>query len=131
MPDSRSKPRLWDLSDRPRDVTIPIVTADRSGKRPRYEGRPAASGAPSDSGEFAAGVGERIRQCRQELGWTQAELAASADISPNYVARLERGELGPSLFVASQIAAALGVPLETLTTPQTAARRTTTRRKGA
>jgi transcriptional regulator with XRE-family HTH domain len=45
------------------------------------------------------------------------ELAEAAGLSPNYIARLERGELGPSFFVAQQIAQALEISLETLTQP--------------
>lgn len=87
--------------------------AEQSGKRPKYEG-PRASEVPEDPGEFAGAVGERIRSARQERGWTQAELAERAGLSVNYVARLERGELGPSLFVAHRIAEALRVSLEEL-----------------
>lgn len=46
--------------------------------------------------------------------WTQAELAEHASLSSNYVARLERGELGASLWVAHRIARALGTSLDAL-----------------
>jgi transcriptional regulator with XRE-family HTH domain len=62
-------------------------------------------------------VGEVIRSTRQDRAWTQVELAEAAGLSPNYIARLERGELGASLFVAQQIAEALEVSLESLTRP--------------
>ena len=73
-----------------------------------------ASESPSDPNEFAATVGEQIRRLRQEHGLTQAELAERAGLSANYVARLERGELGPSLFVACRLAEALEVAVEVL-----------------
>jgi transcriptional regulator with XRE-family HTH domain len=63
---------------------------------------------------FAAGVGEAVRRARQSLGWTQAQLAEFAGFSPNYIARLERGELGPSLFVANQLCSTLGIEVEEL-----------------
>jgi transcriptional regulator with XRE-family HTH domain len=63
---------------------------------------------------FNATVGEAIRRSRREHGWTQAFLAEQAGLSPNYIARLERGELGPSLFVATRICGALAVDLEVL-----------------
>ena len=72
-------------------------------------------------------VGEAVRRARQARGWTQAQLALEAGFSPNYIARLERGELGPSLFVANQLCGALGIDVDALTTP-TAATRTTRRR---
>ena len=67
--------------------------------------------APED---FAAVVGERIRTARQERGWTQVELAKVSGLSGNYIARLERGELGASLFVASRIADALETTINEL-----------------
>lgn len=66
---------------------------------------------------FNSTVGESIRRARQEHGWTQAFLAEQAGLSPNYVARLERGELGPSLFVASRICEALTVQIDSLVAP--------------
>lgn len=91
-------------------------------------GRRAGSEPPSDPNEFAITVGERLRSARQELGWTQAQLAKGADLSVNYVARLERGELGPSLFVASRLASALGMPLEALVSGKSGPRGTGKRR---
>ena len=76
-------------------------------------------------------VGEAIRRARQEHGWTQAFLAEQAGLSPNYVARLERGELGPSLFVASRLCEALAVEVDTLVTPSGQSRKTTATRRRA
>ncbi len=90
-----------------------------TGKRPRFD--PDAK-TPSKSPEaiqdehqaFNTVVGDGIRRARQEHGWTQAFLADQAGLSPNYIARLERGELGPSLFVANRICGALGISLDEL-----------------
>jgi len=83
-----------------------------------------------NSEEFASSVGERIRLARQHKGWTQVELAEAAGLSSNYVARLERGELGASLFVASRLAEALGTTLDGLAQAQsTSHARTTTKRR--
>jgi transcriptional regulator with XRE-family HTH domain len=68
----------------------------------------------TDPEAFALLVGERIRTARQERGWTQVELADAAGLSSNYVARLERGELGPSLFVACKLADAFGSNVDSL-----------------
>ncbi len=81
----------------------------------------------ADSHDFASHVGERIRLARQQKGWTQVQLATAAGLSSNYVARLERGELGASLFVASRLAEALGMTLDGLAQASTA--RTTTKRR--
>ncbi|HEY1955234.1 MAG TPA: helix-turn-helix transcriptional regulator [Polyangiaceae bacterium] len=100
--------------------------AAQTGKRLRTD---AGWTGEADSHEFASTVGERIRVARQQRGWTQVELAEAAGLSSNYVARLERGELGASLFVAMRIAEALGLGLDVLAQAQPAATRTTTKRR--
>jgi len=111
-----------------------------SGRRPKFDPEQAPKvGAPAGDEQdehrsFNVTVGEAIRRARQEHGWTQAHLAEQAGLSPNYIARLERGELGPSLFVANRICGALAIDLEVLVTPSsgagpTATRRTTTKRR--
>jgi len=104
------------------------VAAQQTGRRLKTD-----SGWSSDgSHDFAASVGERIREARQQKGWTQVELAEAAELSSNYVARLERGELGASLFVASRIAEALDLSLDKLVgPPQSTTARTGKRRVGA
>ncbi len=79
-----------------------------------------APDGPDEHRSFNVTVGEAIRRARQEHGWTQAFLAEQSGLSPNYIARLERGELGPSLFVANRICAALSIDLEELVTPNPA-----------
>jgi transcriptional regulator with XRE-family HTH domain len=74
---------------------------------------------------FAVGVGEAVRRHRQSLGWTQVQLAEASGLSPNYVARLERGELGPSLFVAHLLSRTLRISVNDLCET---AQRTTRRR---
>jgi transcriptional regulator with XRE-family HTH domain len=86
--------------------------------------------APADDSKtFAAMVGEALRRARQTRGWTQAQLADAAGLSTNYVARLERGELGPSLFVASRLAASLDIDVETLMSPPSRVPARTTKRR--
>jgi transcriptional regulator with XRE-family HTH domain len=85
--------------------------------------RPGARWA-DDAKTFAAVVGDGVRRHRQALGWTQVQLAEAAGLSPNYVARLERGELGPSFFVAHQLSRTLGIPVNDLAEiPQRTTRR--------
>lgn len=75
--------------------------------------------APTDPDELARAfteqVGEAIRMARRARAWTQAELATRAGLSSNYVARLERGELGASLWVAHRLANALGTTIDAMT----------------
>jgi transcriptional regulator with XRE-family HTH domain len=97
---------------------------EQTGRRQKLEPWRRASEVPPDPDEFAATVGESIRRMRQERGWTQVELAGKAGLSANYVARLERGELSPSFFVACRIAEAFDVPLELMLGAKPAARST-------
>jgi transcriptional regulator with XRE-family HTH domain len=92
--------------------------AQESGRRPKFDLESRAPEAVQDEHQaFNTVVGEGIRKARQEHGWTQAFLAEQARLSPNYIARLERGELGPSLFVANRICEALAIDLEVLVGP--------------
>lgn len=107
-----------------------------SARRPKLDPDQRETRGSSDGQDehrsFNVTVGEAIRRSRQEHGWTQAFLAEQAGLSPNYIARLERGELGPSLFVANRICGALAIELEVLVTPGTGAppaRKTMTKRR--
>jgi len=55
--------------------------------------------------------GDRVRQHRQRLGWSQETLAYEADINRTYIASLEAGRRNPSLDLMARLAAALGVDL--------------------
>ncbi|MBI1814479.1 MAG: helix-turn-helix transcriptional regulator [Deltaproteobacteria bacterium] len=56
-------------------------------------------------------LAERVRQARERLGITQAELAARIGSTQPAVARLESGGSTPSLATLHRIAAALGLEL--------------------
>ena len=62
--------------------------------------------------DFAQQLGRRTRRARLERGMTQSELAHAARVGANYIPRLERGELVPSVEAAYRIARALGVSLD-------------------
>ena len=104
-----------------------------SGKRPKFDLEGKSPDAAQDEHQsFNTVVGEGIRRARQEHGWTQAHLADQAKLSPNYIARLERGELGPSLFVANRICEALSIAIEELVGPLGGgSRKTTAKRRAA
>jgi transcriptional regulator with XRE-family HTH domain len=76
------------------------------------------SEASSPERVFAEGVGDAIRAARKILVWTQADLAERAGLSSNYVARIERGEVSPSLWVAHRLARAMNTSLDALLTPR-------------
>ena len=101
-----------------------------SGGRTKSDGEARSSGdGRNEHQAFNTVVGGGIRRARQEHGWTQAFLADQAGLSPNYIARLERGELGPSLFVASRICEALVIPLEARLGAPASAKKTSTKRR--
>jgi ribosome-binding protein aMBF1 (putative translation factor) len=56
-------------------------------------------------------LAERVRQARERLGVTQAELAARIGSTQPAIARLEAGGVSPSLVTLRRIAAALGLEL--------------------
>ena len=60
-------------------------------------------------------LGSRIRQMRRDLGWTQEELAAKADIDRSYIGGVERGERNLTFIMLCDIATALGCDVAALT----------------
>ena len=54
-------------------------------------------------------LGKNIKKARQKAGLTQAQLAQKAGIHVNYYARVERGEVNPSVDIVKNIAKALKV----------------------
>lgn len=58
--------------------------------------------------------GAELRRRRDLAGLTQVELAEKADTTANTVARLERGEVGPSLSMAEALSKALRCRIEDL-----------------
>lgn len=54
-------------------------------------------------------VAKKLKSLRLERNLTQVELAKKADISSNYYAKIERGEIRPSVDMYERIAKALKV----------------------
>src|SRR3954468_21565679 len=63
-----------------------------------------------------AGVGERIKIRRAELGWTQDQLAQKAGISKSFLSDLENGKRSVSAENLLDIARALSLSLDYLMT---------------
>jgi len=55
-----------------------------------------------------------MRRIRREKGLTQEQVAEAADLHPNYISSVERGERNISICNIAKIAAALGVGMEVL-----------------
>lgn len=56
-------------------------------------------------------IGERLQQLREERGMTRADVERSSGLLRSYVARVELGQLVPSLEALERFASALEVPL--------------------
>ena len=54
-------------------------------------------------------IGERIRLLRLEAGMTQEQLAEAADLTPQFVGQLERGNRMPRLDSLARLAHVFGV----------------------
>lgn len=59
-------------------------------------------------------LGTRVVELRHERGWTQAALAARAEVAVQHLQRIEAGRQNPTLHVMARLASALGVTLPAL-----------------
>ena len=64
--------------------------------------------------EIAKTVGQRIRNYRSQLGYSQEKLAELSGCHPTYIGQLERGEKNATLESIEKISNALGVTLSKL-----------------
>jgi transcriptional regulator with XRE-family HTH domain len=65
--------------------------------------------SPSDDPEgFKALIGARVREAREELGWSQRELARRAGLSCMALSYIERGKVPPTSLNLARIAEATG-----------------------
>jgi transcriptional regulator with XRE-family HTH domain len=60
-------------------------------------------------------LGQRIRDKRKSLDWTQEELAAKSEIDRSYIGGVERGERNVTFTILCQICAALNCDVAELT----------------
>ena len=73
--------------------------------------------------------GERLRQLRIKLGWSQEKLAFESGLDRSYVGGVERGERNISLRNIYRLAKALGIPAKVLFDPVTNEGRSETKRR--
>lgn len=62
-------------------------------------------------------IAEKLKRARKELRLTQVEVAEKAKVSVNYYARIERGEVNPSLETLKEIMAILKIKTLKISTP--------------
>jgi transcriptional regulator with XRE-family HTH domain len=75
----------------------------------------ASSDAPRDGiNKLEAAIGRVVRAFRKEGGFSVAELAALARLSPGMLSKIENGAISPSLATLQAVARALQVPVTSL-----------------
>ena len=60
-------------------------------------------------------LGDRIKQHRTHLGWSQADLAEAIGTDPRQISRYETGRITPSVDALARIGQALNISLDHLT----------------
>lgn len=63
-------------------------------------------------------MNNRLRELRDERGWSQARLAEALAVSRQTVNALETGKYDPSLPLAFRIARLFGLPIEAIFIPE-------------
>jgi transcriptional regulator with XRE-family HTH domain len=63
---------------------------------------------------FLRCLGEEVRERRKALGLSQIALALEAEVHPNVVGRLERGEYNPTVTILELLIVPLKVDLSVL-----------------
>lgn len=79
------------------------TAAANLARRKQHSDRPIPPGTPG-----------KIRAAREALSWTQAELAAAADVFPRSIQHWEAGTKQPTVASLTKLAAALQVSVADL-----------------
>jgi len=59
-------------------------------------------------------LGEKIRERRKELGWSQEDLSNKTGLDRTYISGIERGLRNPALKNLNKLANALKIPIDQL-----------------
>ena len=62
--------------------------------------------------EILEKIGRNFRSERSKLGWSQEKFAEYADVHPNYIGKIERGEQNLTVKKIVRLANTLQVPIE-------------------
>lgn len=64
--------------------------------------------------EIVTRFGSKLRELRLSRGMSQGELAGNAEVTTNYISRLEKGGAAPGIDLVARLAVSLGVPIADL-----------------
>ncbi|MFC3914390.1 helix-turn-helix domain-containing protein [Pseudaeromonas sharmana] len=64
--------------------------------------------------DFQRLLATRLRQLREQQGWSLEQLAEQAGVSRSNISSIERGQSSPTAAVLDRLATALGIPLASL-----------------
>ena len=80
---------------------------------PGRNGTHKSNGRPTvaDPDDVAQVLCDRVRQLRQQRGWTLEQLSASCGVSRSMLSQIERNQANPTLGVAFRVAQAFGMTL--------------------
>lgn len=59
-------------------------------------------------------LGQKVKSRREELGYTQLELAHKTQTCQSYISRLEHGDFNPSMQMIINIAVALNISIDNM-----------------
>ena len=57
-------------------------------------------------------IGRNIRECREDIGWTQAKLAKKIGMNRATLCQIERGKAGTPITRLNDMAEAMGLSLQ-------------------
>ena len=57
-------------------------------------------------------LGQKVKHCREKIGYTQVELAKRTQTSQSYISRLEKDDFNPSIQMIVSIAVTLVVSID-------------------
>lgn len=59
-------------------------------------------------------LGQKVKSRREELGYTQLELAQKTQTCQSYISRLEHGDFNPSMQMIINISVALNISIDNM-----------------
>jgi len=81
---------------------------------PSAKSRPKASNAATRADSAANHLGCRLKELRDERGWSLDVLASASGVTRSMLSQVDRNRANPTLAVASRIASAFGMSLAEL-----------------